>query len=109
MPAHEGLELGNQLLGFFVGDKFSRLHRVYEQLQFRKLKATGRKAVERITAGFHVLDFHTEVSQLPKVEIQSFSIGIDAAGSELINDFRHAERVLGIGFFRKKLGEIQKL
>ena len=45
MPAHKGLEFRNQLLGFFVGDKFGRLHRVHEELQFRKLKTPRRKAV----------------------------------------------------------------
>ena len=38
MPAHKGLELRNQLLGFFVGDKFRRLHGVYKQFQFREFK-----------------------------------------------------------------------
>ena len=45
IPAHKGLEFRNQLLGFFVGDKFGRLHRVHEELKLRKLKAPRRKAV----------------------------------------------------------------
>ena len=109
MPAHKGLEFCNQLLGFFVCDKLGRLHGVYEQFQFREFKTPRREAVECVSPGLHGFDFHAEVPKFLKVEIQGLSIGIDAAGGELINNLRHAERVLRIGLFRKQFGEIQEL